>query len=728
MSHAAYIETIYPEGSDAWVRVKRRRTEPAKVPGLVWKISDLLQILSPINDLKQQPTDSQCVAIRAWVIKSMKMASKRSPIMDALKRWNAHADIIKCFTSTLDPDRTHKSYIAFQSKYKHKLALATFVNYVDQLLCLGPDRPVDKYADISPESALTYCTGHVNVSHKLRMDILMFYGYQRGDELATKILTVEKHQLRFKNIIRPKLPSVCAGETLRKSGGFVRYKELLVAFDGSFDGLTSMSTEDIRTRLLTVDTHRTTAFRLLQLELQERKCGHVVKELENLLGYLYTGISAYYRLTRRSVWLSTFIDDCINFESKQSQGRTAFPKKKRKQLESQICIQLSHMDLFITKAYAERVGDQEPLQWFFDNATFVDVKSWMDDYIATRKVNNSMVKSACESHHAAPPLTAALRFLKGCFKDHFQCSEQIAGLDYTHILNSIDNKRVPANIMRRRMYKDSEVNAMFENVSDPVEALLLGLLREVGLRKSCLCHLQYSMLLDDVHTPRDICIVPEKGKKMRQFVTSSNIKRLIKLYSDFIRKEHAVQDCRDFYIFNPRHPDTICSGSNIGYILKAIGKRAGITDVVVHAHAFRHTIVGKLMDAGNSLDVVSKFMGHASALTTAKNYWVTNIKDLTNNMSNPFTAGNKKAEAKEKEGANELLQRKLTKSLELINLYNTLIAKCMQDNDAPASEVKRRLFEAVPNLQDLLSLIADTGSIYTGSECSEAVDYDDNAS
>ena len=47
---------------------------------------------------------------------------------------------------------------------------------------------------------------------------------------------------------------------------------------------------------------------------------------------------------------------------------------------------------------------------------------------------------------------------------------------------------------------------------------------------------------------------------------------------------------------------------------------AGIKDINVHPHAFRHTIVGALIDAGNSMDVVSKYMGHANVSTAADNY------------------------------------------------------------------------------------------------------------
>lgn len=56
----------------------------------------------------------------------------------------------------------------------------------------------------------------------------------------------------------------------------------------------------------------------------------------------------------------------------------------------------------------------------------------------------------------------------------------------------------------------------------------------------------------------------------------------------------------------------------------------------MHAHAFRHTIVGQLMDAGNSMEVVSKFMGHKSSGVTNRHYWTVSVQELNERMNNPF--------------------------------------------------------------------------------------------
>ena len=163
----------------------------------------------------------------------------------------------------------------------------------------------------------------------------------------------------------------------------------------------------------------------------------------------------------------------------------------------------------------------------------------------------------------------------------------------------------------------------------------MRLLREIGLRASALCHLKYGMLIDETHTPRHVCRVPEKGRTWRSFVTSLPLKQAIKRYAEELR-DSSLAD-KDMYFLNPTHPDRpLCDGL-VRRGLRQIAQAAGVTEVVVHPHAFRHTIVGQLVDAGNPMELVSKYMGHKQVSTTAVNYWVPTIVELQAQMNNPFT-------------------------------------------------------------------------------------------
>ena len=179
--------------------------------------------------------------------------------------------------------------------------------------------------------------------------------------------------------------------------------------------------------------------------------------------------------------------------------------------------------------------------------------------------------------------------------------------------------------MTRRTLTEHELQRMREVCKDnPRDTLLLTILCEIGLRRSALANLRYSMICDENGQPRHTCAVPEKMRKVRHFVTSLTLKQSIQSFC------HAFFDTRpdykdDFYVFHVKDPRTAPAGNTMLTFCKRIAKRAGITQVAVYPHMFRHTIVGMLMEAGNSIDVVSRYMGHGTSIVTGQHYWVTNI-------------------------------------------------------------------------------------------------------
>lgn len=69
---------------------------------------------------------------------------------------------------------------------------------------------------------------------------------------------------------------------------------------------------------------------------------------------------------------------------------------------------------------------------------------------------------------------------------------------------------------------------------------------------------------------------------------------------------------------------------SINALIIKVCVRVGLTGS--HIHAFRKTFVIKLIREGNSLDNVSKFIGHSTPTVTAKSYWVPTQEDLIKNM------------------------------------------------------------------------------------------------
>ena len=56
----------------------------------------------------------------------------------------------------------------------------------------------------------------------------------------------------------------------------------------------------------------------------------------------------------------------------------------------------------------------------------------------------------------------------------------------------------------------------------------------------------------------------------------------------------------------------------------------------MHPHAFRHTLVNKLMSTGNDMTKISRYIGHSSSHTTEKYYWTSTITEVASSMNIPW--------------------------------------------------------------------------------------------
>lgn len=287
-------------------------------------------------------------------------------------------------------------------------------------------------------------------------------------------------------------------------------------------------------------------------------------------------------------------------------------------------------------------------------------------------------------------------------------------------MKHIPNKRVAAEGTARRTFTQEEVNAMPKaSERDTRHTLLLRLLREVGLRIGCIVNLKYGMLVDNSHTPRHTCRVPEKAKSRRGFVTSTALKQAIKSHVEMMRQEVAVNS--DTYLFYTKNPQKPCSPPTIREMVKSVAASAGISDVHVHPHAFRHTIVGELIDAGNSMEIVSKYMGHAQVSTTAQNYWVPTITELYEKLQNPFTGQRQQQQQETEEELKrdrEILRTKLDAALRLLHHQNVVFLTAASQG-ATAVEALRRFQTLAPDVEDILRVILESSG--TSQTCSASL-------
>ncbi len=136
-----------------------------------------------------------------------------------------------------------------------------------------------------------------------------------------------------------------------------------------------------------------------------------------------------------------------------------------------------------------------------------------------------------------------------------------------------------------------------------------------------------------------------------------------------------------------------------------------MSDVNVHPHAFRHTIVGQLIEAGNSMELVSKFMGHSQVATTSQNYWVPTVTELHESLNNPFTGKvqQKAAEIEQTKQELDLVYEKLELALSLLRKQNSIF-RTAASNGSSAVEALQHFEMNVPNAEEILRAIVESTS------------------
>jgi hypothetical protein len=277
-----------------------------------------------------------------------------------------------------------------------------------------------------------------------------------------------------------------------------------------------------------------------------------------------------------------------------------------------------------------------------------------------------------------------------------------------------------------------------------------------------LIHLRFKDLVDRDGRARSKCSVTEKSRTVRHFVCSPNLVSCVeKFFQEELsklgcetgnaegegEKEQAKGDAKgdekgdakeeppedakakkdkalNLHLFDPRKrvARNVLHGR-----LKKLAEKAGI-QANVHAHAFRHTLVGTLVSAGNSIELVSKFMGHRNVQTTERHYFVPTSDEVFEAMRNPFFPKRNRDERQDDETlraeavrwqeellktktAHEksvtLLRTKKQKLFDLVTYYNNLLAKASQEAKT-AQDVAKQVNQDVPNLGRLLTLVKDS--------------------
>lgn len=165
----------------------------------------------------------------------------------------------------------------------------------------------------------------------------------------------------------------------------------------------------------------------------------------------------------------------------------------------------------------------------------------------------------------------------------------------------------------RKPFSDVEIDALKGACKSNKERAIVEVLLSTGIRVSELAALKK---YDIDQTQLSVHVRHGKGDKERiTYITRVALKHLLNYW-----REHSEGEESAFY--NRRH-NPLCSGG-VRYILKELGKRAGVENV--HPHRFRRTFASGLALRGMDVQDIMILLGHSNIDTTMEYVYTSNEK------------------------------------------------------------------------------------------------------
>ena len=675
-----------------------------------------------------KPTETHCASLHKWIL-MFEEGRQRNNAKEKLLQLKEPLGIHPEFLLALDGLDLDDASNALQEEILEafpsvlpKERVSTVGMFVASLFELREETGVhdlSRCGDIGLAAAVDFCIPWKGISRKynLRIWLLERTGFRHSSRLA--------EQLQFAWQCEKELPHKDRKRLSLPVAVWLRLRWLLG--QSPLAASAAMSATDIADAFADKDkayegVSIARLFTVMMNLLERHGREDVLAMLRQRLHPQVTGVSCFDWFSSQSQWhadVATRICDIIL----TSLCRTHFVDKWTTLWQNhvgRICLFLCE---YVPERYAQEIHQAKAsnaVKWLLDTCTFAQAEVVCQEYARRQEVRNDKVKSQNGGHHAQQQAYWIVNFFKVGVATLQGDASELFRLQATRMLRGVPNKRVSAEGTARRTFTHEEVDAMLQaSERDTRHTLLLRLLREVGLRAGCLANLKYGMLVDDCHTPRHVCRVAEKARSWRSFVSSTALKQAIKSHAEMMRQVVAVNS--DTYMFHtPTDPQKPCSTQTIEYMVKRVAASAGVVDVHVHPHAFRHTIVGELIDAGNSMDIVSKYMGHANVNTTAQNYWVPTITELHEKLQNPFTGQLQQQQETEEElkRDREHLRTKLDTVLRLLQHQN-VVFRTAASQGATADEALCQFQTSAPDAEEILRMILESSG--TSQTCSASV-------
>jgi integrase len=593
---------------------------------------------------------------------------------------------------------------AYREKFRQVMPKGTKAAATDNLTpyynSLIMKTSLNSVPTLNYDDADTYCRdSHKDVLTIHRIVALDAFGSPHAEQLYRNLELEKKVHYRYQEVSKTMSMRVHKRDFVDVVGRLGGLDDLPLVPDMTPSNLAMVITES-RNSIF--------AFRFVSSLLKNKQ--DTMNTLAALIPPYVMGMTITQAFRQSSPWRDSLVKDILNKHQLRVETNSAYVDSVMNKLEYTSVTILKFIEKFVQSRAPQGT---DPIRWFLTTCTLENAREYILAYAQAANCDNTRVKNSLEEHHAKHAVVEILTFFKTSVNHIVPCSDSVHSVTSREIIDQVENQRVVADMSTRRTFLDSEISAILELTSeDSITTLMVTIMREIGLRPGAICNLQYRDIVDDTHQPKHHCSVLEKGKKYRHFVTGPNLKRVIARAVAHLRSSIQYTTGREFWFSTQQDMSAPLPHTTLLSRLKRLALDAGITEVNFHPHAFRHTIVGKLMDSGNSSEAVSKFMGHASTDTTMRYYFVKTIDQLTEDLKNPFVQIIATDEEIKEERDDEIirLEAKLDATLKILGVYNAHINTMTNRGSNDVIELQANIFTEIPQLEKLMRGIEDSVS------------------
>lgn len=346
----------------------------------------------------------------------------------------------------------------------------------------------------------------------------------------------------------------------------------------------------------------------------------------------------YVRWSKTHPFRKELYDQIVNWVTKRTQTSSSKPEISSQASIARYITTLKLLSNYID-GHLNPPKEMDCLQWFFSTTNIEQLNKALIYIIENDvSVRNDLVKSTDSAHTGTEFIYAFVSCCKTILVKYFSNKQDVSALNVSFILSSSLNKRESSSALERRHFLPSEILKIEEYINTTQNSmwqLAFIILKEVGLRVYALTTLKVSHFLNSKDIINSSVSVLEKQRRWRTFIVSETIKTTFERY---LEEFPEAKDDHNRYLFRSQSSNHTLryAPETISQHIKQFCNNAGVVGNFVHIHAFRHTLVNSLMNCGNKIENVSKYMGHSSVSTTEKYYWTDNVTNIISTMNVPW--------------------------------------------------------------------------------------------